>query len=307
MKAAEDWLFALFEKFRASLLKECVIHADETTLQVLRENGRLAKQKSYMWLYRTSGCATRPLVLYEYQTSRSHAHPKKFLSGFSGYLHADGYSGYHNLPETISVVGCWAHVRRKYDEALTATPENKRRGSLAEAGLAMINELFMLERDFADMDADGRLVARQEKSVSVAKRLHAWALTAGAVPKSLIGKAIHYTLEQWPYLMRVFEDGRCELSNNRAERSIKPFVIGRKNWLFSNTPKGAKASATVFSVIETAKENGLRPYEYLRYLFEQLPNITTSQIDALLPWSESLPEYVKVPKASQTHTPSAPV
>jgi len=295
LKASEEWLFGIYAKMKERLLTESCLHADETTLEVLREPGRTAQQKSYMWLYRTSGDTAHPLVLYEYRPSRSAEHPRAFLEGFKGYLHTDGYAGYHRLPDTIRVVGCWAHARRKFDEALKATPADRHPGSLAQYGLALINAMFDLERKFKDMGPKERYRARMVESLPVAEELYRWADSADALPKSLVGRAIHYLKEQREYLMRVFEDGRLELSNNRAERSIKPFVIGRKNWLFSNTPRGADASAVVFSIIETAKENRLSVFEYLKYLLERLPEATSSEIDSLMPWSKSLPMYVKVP------------
>jgi len=300
IKASEEWLYGIYDKMKTSLIAGDCIHVDETTLEVLKEPGRKAAQKGYMWLYRTSGQAKHSIVCYEYRRSRSHDHPKAFLSNFSGYCHADGYTAYHKLPERICIVGCWAHVRRKFDEALRATPANRQKGSLAEMGLAWINSLFELEHQYAEMSVDDRHKARNKMSVPVAEALYAWAQNTNALPASLVGKAIHYLNEQRPYLMRVFEDGRLELSNNRAERSIKPFVIGRKNWLFSNTPKGADASAIIFSIVETAKENRLSVYEYLKYLFEQLPNATSSDIERLLPWSESLPMHVKVLPTQQS-------
>ena len=297
VRASEDYLFLIMEKMRERLVASNVLLADETGLQVLREDGRKAQQKSYMWLYRTGADAAHPLIYYEYQPSRSARCPEKFLKGFKGYLCCDGYKAYRALAGPIEVVCCWAHARRKFEEALAILPEDKRAGTEAYRGLASINTLFALERTFEKMTHDERLCAREEKSVPVAEELYEWARSVGAAPKSLLGKAIAYLLELEPYLMRVFDDGRLELSNNRAERSIKPFVMGRKNWLFSNTPRGADASAAFFSIIETAKENGLNVYEYLKYLFERLPNISTSEIDSVVPWSESLPDYVKVPTA----------
>jgi transposase len=297
VKVSEDWLYAIYARMRERLVGLSVIHADETTLEVLREEGRAAKDKSYMWLYRTSGCETRPIVIYEYKPSRSHECPKAFLKDFTGYVHADGYAAYHRLPDNITVVGCWAHARRKFADALKAAPEDVREGSLASCGLAFIDKLFALERTFAELTPPERYRLRLEKSKPVADGLYEWVASSGVVPKSLVGKAITYLSEQHDYLYRVFEDGRLELSNNRAERSIKPFVIGRKNWLFSNTPSGADASAVIFSIIETAKENGLNVYNYLEYLLGKLPNSTTRDIDNLMPWSDSLPSTVKVPVA----------
>ena len=302
IKGSEDYLFGIYGLLKRSLLSEDVIHADETTLEVLKEPGRKAEQKSYMWLYRTSGCAKHPVVLYEYKPSRSHECPKEFLKGFSGYCHTDGYSGYHKLAG-IKVVGCWAHARRRFDEALKGVSQSKQQGSLAAEGLGRINQLFELERRFEDLNPKERYAARIKASLPIAEGLFEWAMSANALPKSLIGKAISYLGEQREYLMRVFEDGRLELSNNRAERSIKPFVIGRKNWLFANTPKGADASAVIYSIIETAKENRLSVYEYLKYLFEKLPKAKTSGLKELLPWSKTLPSHVKVPAMKHSQVP----
>mgnify|MGYP002510264047 FL=1 len=208
-----------------------------------------------MWLYRTSGCAENPIVLYEYQPSHKAAHAEEFLKGFSGRLHADGYQGYHRLPENIRVVGCWAHARRKFDEALQVLPKEERKDSMAAAGECYCTRLFQLEESFAELTPEERYTKRLEQEKPVLDALLAWAneTISKTAPKSALGKALHYLLEQWPYLVRYLEDGRLELSNNRAERSIKPFVMGRKNWLFANTPAGAQSSAVIYSLIETAR------------------------------------------------------
>ena len=258
----------MYDALRQKLCQETVLHGDETTLQVLKEPGRTSTSKSYMWLYRTSGCAAYPIVLYEYQPSRKAEHAQAFLKDFSGWLHADGYQGYHKLPENIRVVGCWAHARRKFDEALQTLPKEKRQNSLAATGECYCTRLFQLEQSLADLTPEERYNKRLELEKPVLDALLAWANEASAktAPKSALGKALHYLREQWPYLVRYLEDGRLELSNNRAERSIKPFVMGRKNWLFSNTPAGAQSSAVIYSLIETAKENDLDPYRYLVWL-----------------------------------------
>ena len=292
IKASDDWLEPLYARLRAELLKNEVLHADETTLQVLRELGKAARSESYMWLYRTSGCAPNPIALYDYQPTRSSAHPKRFLEGWTGYLHTDGYSGYHAL-SGITVVGCWAHARRKFDEALTALKPEDRPNSNAQKGLDFCNQLFALEKKFENLEFSERHKERERQSRPIAEAFFAWAHNLNAVPKLALGKAVEYALKQKSWLMNVFSDGRLELSNNRAERSIKPFVMGRKNWLFCNTQKGARASAVVYSIIETAKETGLKPFEYLKFVFETMPNTTTSQIDNLLPWSETLPDCCK--------------
>ena len=286
IKCAEDWLVPVYEKMRTHLLEESVLHGDETVLQVLNEPGKKANTNSYEWLYRTSGCAKHPIVLYEYQPTRSSSHPKRFLNGWEGFLHTDGYSGYHSLPN-ITAVGCFAHVRRKFDAALKGMPAEGRAGSDGAKGLALCNRLFELERGFSELTPHQRYEKRLVLSLPVAEELLKWCHSFENHAKSLTKTATDYCVKQWPYLKNVFLDGRLELSNNRAERSIKPFVIGRKNWLFSNSPKGARASSIVYSIIETAKENNLRPFEYLKFIFEALPNSSTCP--TLLPWSSSLP------------------
>jgi hypothetical protein len=297
LRCSADWLEPLYELMRKKLLAEEVLHADETTLQVLREPGRASRTESYMWLYRTGRDAPTPIVLYEYQPTRSSSHPRKFLEGYRGYLHADGYSGYRNLSGNITVCGCWAHARRKFDEARKAVSPAEREDSVSQTGVAFCTKLFLLEREYRNLTPEERYHERLERSKPVSDAFFSWAAATAALPKSALGKAIHYALEQRRYLENVYPDGRLELSNNRAERSIKPFVIGRKNWLFSCSPKGAKASSVIYSVIETAKENCLKPFEYLKYLFETMPNIQPERYADLLPWSGVLPQNCKLPPA----------
>ena len=228
--ASKLWLEPLYERMKELLLKESILHADETTLQVLKTKDKPTATKSYMWLYRTSGCCETPIVLYDYRPNRKAENAENFLKEFKGYLHTDGYKAYRGI-EDVTIVGCWAHARRRFCEALEVLPEAQRKGSTAAIGLEYCGKLYAIEKQIKDMSFEDKLKERQE------------------------------------------EDGRIEIDNNRAERSIKPFVIGRKNWLFANTPSGAKASATAFSIIETAKENDLDPYEYLKYVFEKAPNL----------------------------------
>ena len=288
LKATEDYLTPVYEQLHKELLKRDVLHADETTLQVLHEPGKKPQTDSYMWLYRTSGDTDKPIVLYEYQPGRGAKHPKEFLAGFKGYLHTDGYAGYHNLPEDITVVGCWAHARRKFDEAVKSLPKGKAKGSSAPQGLAYCNLLFEIEQGLAEKTAEERYKERLEQAKPVLDAMLSWANSRTAAPKSALGKAFTYLKEQWPYLTNYLKDGRLELSNNRAERSIKPFVIDRKNFLFANTPKGATGSAVMFSLIQTAIENGLDPYRYLTWLLKTASNadLTDSQIvRTMLPWN----------------------
>ena len=285
---AEHLLAPVYDQLHEELLKREVLHADETTLQVLHEPGKTAQSNSYMWLYRTSGDTGRPIVLYEYQPGRGACHPKAFLSGFKGYLHTDGYSGYHSLPDEITVVGCWAHARRKFDEAMKSLPKGKAKNSSAAQGLAYCNLLFKIEEGLVDLSPQERYDQRLKQAKPVLDALLAWANTRAAVPKSTLGKALFYLKEQWPYLLNYLKDGRLELSNNRAERSIKPFVIDRKNFLFANTPSGAKSSAVIFSLLLTATENGLDPYRYLTWLLSSAAGMDLAHSQNarfLLPWN----------------------
>lgn len=289
IRAAEDWLKPVYDRLHELLRSYGVLHADETTVQVLREPNRPAESKSYMWLYRTSGGSDRQIVLYDYKTSRSGAHPAEFLKGFKGYLHTDGWEEYHRkLPEDITVVGCWAHARRKFDEALGTLPEKDRKGSESARGKQYCDRLFALEREYAKLSHDERHKAREQRSKPVIEEFFSWAARLAekdALPKALLGQALRYAIGQRKWLENVLLDGRLELSNNRAERSIKPFVIGRKNWLFNNTPRGADASAVVYSLIETAKENGVNSYEYLAKLLYAAPNLPEGpDVSELLPW-----------------------
>ena len=293
IRCAEDWLKPIYDRLYQFLCAREVLHGDETVVQVLHEPGREAQSLSYMWLYRTSGDAEHPIVLYDYQTSRLGEHPAAFLRSFKGFLHTDGHEEYHRkLPKAITVVGCWAHCRRKFHEALTAILKKDRADSESMRGIQFCDRLFSLEREYAALPADenfkARRLARGERSKPVMDAFFDWATKVEKVvlPKSLLGEALRYALNQRLWLERVLLDGRLELSNNRAERSIKPFVIGRKNWLFNNTPKGANASAVIYSIVETAKENGLIPYEYLAEVFRKAPNLPTDgSIDSLLPWN----------------------
>jgi len=208
----------------------------------------------------------------------------------------------------VTLVGCWTHGRRKFTDALTALPASARatgQPTAADEGLAFCNTLFAIERDLHDVTPDARYAGRLQRSRPVLNAFQAWLANQAAktLPKSALGQAITYCRNQWEKLTTFLQDGRLELDNNRSERSIKPFVIGRKNWLFANTPNGATASATIYSLVETAKENGLDPRAYLQYLFEQLPQINLADeaaLDALLPWSPTLPATCHVPSRPTT-------
>jgi transposase len=295
---ANEWLQILYKRMHHLMLKKDILHADETTLQVLREPGRSASNQSYLWLYRT-GKEGPPIILYDYQPTRAGENAKPFLTGFKGYLQVDGYSGYNKVPD-VKLVGCWAHTRRKFDEALKALPASQKGKTVtATEGLHYCNQLYAVEKKLKNVTPDERYKQRLEHSRPILDLFLAWLNTQKprVLPKSALGAAITYCLNQWENLAAFLADGRLEIDNNRSERSIKPFVIGRKNWLFSNTPRGACGSAIVYSIVETAKENGLNPYYYLHYLFEKLPNMDKADevaLDKLLPWSSTLPMVCRV-------------
>lgn len=278
---------------RAKLLEQDTAHADETEVQVLREAGRSAQTKSCMWLY-ASGRYCHPIRLYEYQRTHSGEHPLKFLAGFAGYLHVDGNAVYKKLPG-VKPGGCWSHARRKYADVIKLLPPalQKNGSTHAHAGRKFCNRLFDIERDLVDATPEERHAARQLRSREVLDEYRSWLdkMAIETTNQSKIGEAVRYSIHQWADLIRFLDDGRLEIDNNRAERAIKPFVMGRKAWLFANTPGGARASAVIYSIVETAKENDLDPMAYLTHLFELLPNIDTNDkaaIEALLPWADSI-------------------
>lgn len=292
MHGAHQWLILLFERMHELLLKLDILHADETTLQVLREPGRKATSKSYLWLYR-SGNEGPPIILYDYQETRAGENAKNFLTGFKGYLQVDGYPGYNKV-QNVTLVGCWSHGRRGFSDVLKSLPAHSTKPTAATEGLGFCNQLFAIERQLKDLSPEKRYEERLEKSKPLLDDFLSWLKIQEqqVLPKSGLGKAVTYCLNQWDHLVAFLEDGRLEIHNNSSERSIKPIVIGRKNWLFSNTPRGAQASAILYSIVETAKANGLNPYYYLRYLLEQLPNLDTTDemaLDKLLPWSSTIP------------------
>jgi transposase len=282
LRCSEDWLEPIYEALHENLRKQEVLHADETVLQVLHEQGKTAQSKSYMWVYRTSGDTDAPIVLYDYQPDRRSKRPEKFLKGFMGYLHTDGYAGYHSLPEDIVIAGCFAHARRKFDEAIKMLPEKDREGSGAQGAKQYCDKLFAIEKQLKECSQKERYEKRQELAKPVLEAFLSYLHSVNPAPKTGFGKAVHYALEQWKYLEHYLLDGRLEISNNRAERSVKPFVIDRKNFLFANTARGAKSSAVIFSIIETAIENGLNPYAYLTYIFKNAPNCDMQNDDHAL-------------------------
>jgi transposase len=290
MKCAEI-LKPLYDRLHELILEQPVIAADETTLNVVKED----KAKCYMWLYCTGtdspdnkliGADIPNIVLFDYQISRAGKCAVDYLQGYSGYLQVDGYAGYEKSQATL--VGCWAHARRKFTEAKTA--QGKKPSGRADWALNHIQKLYRIERQIKDKAIDERLAIRQEKVLPLLEQFKQWLITSEqqVLPKTKLGEAIFYCLNQWKKLTAYPTNGQLNIDNNRAERAIKPFVIGRKNWLFSNTAKGADASAAVYSVIETAKANGLTPFDYVMTTLEQLSQPEVD-IEQLLPWHAAKP------------------
>jgi transposase len=283
---------------RDRLFDSGYVRMDETTGQVLKEPGRAAQSTSYLWVQQ-SGEREQPVVLYDYAPSRSGSVPLALLGTFNGYLQTDGYAGYHAVVAAngITPLYCFAHARRYFTDALKvlginpnklpAKPPDKARRPLKALGY--IRHLYAIERRIRDATPAERLAVRQSDSVPVLETLRAWLDTTApkVVPGSPLGKALGYLDRHWDGLVRYCEDGRLEIDNNRCENAIRPFVMGRKNWLFSDTVRGAQASANLYSLIETAKANGLEPYAYLRRVFTALPAATTvADVEALLPWAK---------------------
>jgi hypothetical protein len=259
---------------------------DETPVQVLKEPGKTAQSKSYLWVQR-GGPPAHPIVLYHYDPGRGAEVANRLLEGFSGYLQTDGYAGYHAAVAThrLTHVGCMAHARRKFMEAVKAQGKNKKRGK-AHRGLTLIQKLYRIEKQSRKLDPEKRHAERQHLARPILDEIRAWLdqVLPQVPPTSATGKALHYLHNEWNQLIRYLDDGRLEIDNNAAENAIRPFVLGRKNWLFSDSVRGVKASANLYSLIETAKANQLEPYAYLRYLFTELPKAqTVEQIEDLLP------------------------
>lgn len=275
---ASECSFPLTEFLKGDLLSGPLINIDETTLQVHKEQGRKNTSKSYMWVFR-GGPPDTPVYLFHYDPTRGSKVVKDYLGDYRGYIQTDGYPGYDFLDtiKTIHHVGCFAHARRMFTDAAKIVP--KKHGekvmSLADEAVRTIGRLYYIEKEMRsrDMDDEQKTAYRLEHSQPVLNEFKAWLDKHSliTVPKSALGRAISYTLGQWPRLIRYMDHGFISPDNNLAENAIRPFVVGRKNWLFSDTPKGAHASATLYSLIETAKANGLEPYQYLKYVFGKLP------------------------------------
>jgi transposase len=285
--AAHTTLQPLFNLVRDTLFEGRLIHMDETVVQVLKEKDKSPTSNSYMWVG-VGGPPDKPVVIFDYDPSRSSAVPTRLLQGYQGYLMTDGYEGYNALARTegIEHLVCWAHVRRKFVEARQVQPKGKK--GLADQAVALIGKLYGVEKKYRGATNDERYMARQAISVPVLTDLREWLdkTQLTVLPKGALGKALAYMHNYWGKLTRYTEAGDLPIDNNRAENAIRPFVIGRKAWLFSDTPAGANASAIIYSMVETAKANGLDPYAWLRRVMRDLPAArTVEEIEALLPWN----------------------
>ncbi len=269
----------LMELINKDIRSGPLINIDETTVQVMKEPGRSNKTKSYMWIFR-GGDPGKPLLVYQYHPTRSGDVASEYLGKYKGYVQTDGYGGYDFIDKKPDMhhVGCWAHARRKFVDVIKASGKSKSAKSRvgnAEKAVAYIGKLYAIEKEAKErtLTFDEIYNLRQEQVKPVLDEFYSWLNSryTNAAPGSLLGKAMNYTLKEWDKLIRYIDNGCLRPDNNLAENAIRPFVVGRKNWLFSGNPRGAKASATLYSLIESAKANDLEPYKYLKYLFEKLP------------------------------------
>jgi transposase len=272
------------------LLEAPLIHCDETRLQVLN-SGKAPTADHWMWI-RAAGPPGRRIILFDYDASRGGAVPRRLLEGYHGILLTDGYEAYSHvaLAQGLIHAGCMAHARRAFDEAHKAQPTET--ASHAKIALDFIRELYRIESPLWDREhpfsAQDRVRIRAERSASVMERFHRWleVLAPQVLPQSRLGRAVNYTLGQWSKLSVFLNHGDVPLDNNRCENAIRPFVVGRKGWLFSDTVQGAKASANLFSLVETCKANGVEPHAYLSQLFTRLPHLrTVDDVESMLPWN----------------------
>ena len=276
----------LINLFQKEVRSGPLINIDESPFQVLKEPGRKNTSKSYMWVYR-GGRTDRPVLLYQYHRTRSGRKALDFLNDYHGYIQSDDFSGYDHLDHKPDIVhlGCWAHARRKFVKVVKLRKKHRSKRvnpkSLADEALDYIGKLYAIEKKARgrELNPTQILKLRQEKSKPLLDEFKAWLEVKQPLtpPKALLGQAINYTLNNWKKLIIYTEDGRLKPDNNLVENAIRPYVVGRKNWLFAGSPNGAAASATFFSLIETAKANGLEPYNYLRHIFEKLPLVKTNK------------------------------
>ncbi len=290
IRNSEAFFRPMYEYFHRKLLERNFLMADETPLQVLHEEGRRAQTKSYMWLFRSGEDGGIPIILYKYSPTRAGDNAVECLHECNGYLMCDGYSGYNKV-SNAKRTACWAHIRRYLTDAI---PKGKQLDYTQPSvqGMMYINQLFHLEdvikAEHSSFDAIKK--ARLEKEKPIVEGFLSWLDKQNPVRGSRMDKAVTYIQNRRDYLMTYLEDGRCSFSNNLSENAIRPFTVGRKNWLFCDTPHGAQASAIVYTMVEMAKANGVNVYHYLTYLLEKLPDdsMSDNELDQLAPWNEKV-------------------
>ena len=308
IQCADRYLAVLYDYLHKKMYGYHVLQADETPVLVNKDN-RPAGAKSFMWVYRTGRMYTdRQIVLYEYQKTRNASHPREFLKDFSGICVTDGYQVYHtveNEREDLKIAGCWSHARRRFDEAVGALPKQKQKDSRAYLALTMIQAIYREEKQLKDLPAEERKNRRQLSVKPLVEAYFAWVReNLPKVPqKSKTWEGFNYSLNQEKYLKVFLDDGEVPMDNNAAEQSIRGFCIGKKNWVMIDTIAGAKSSAIIYSIAETAKANNLKPYDYFEYLLTEIPkhldDTDRSFLDDLLPWSPSLPANCRKPNKSE--------
>lgn len=276
----------LINLLQDQLLERPLVHMDETTVQVLNEPGKKAQSNSYMWLM--ASFTERPITVFHYAPTRSQEIPKDLLDKSIDTLMVDGYKGYQSVCTDYEIqrLGCWAHARRKLMDAKKI--QLKGRAGKADQALAWIQKLYLIEKQIKDNPPDQRYQTRQQQAKPIIKQIKTWLDKSllHVPPKTALGKALTYLHNQWDRLIGYLDDGTYPIDNNLAENAIRPFAVGRKNWLFANSQVGAKASANLYSLIQTAKANHLNPYEYLKQIFKELPNAkSVEDIENLLPWN----------------------
>ena len=308
IQCADRYLAVLYDYLHEKMYGYHVLQADETPVLV-NKDGRPAGSKSYMWVYRTGRMYTEcQIVLYEYQKTRNASHPREFLKDFRGVCVTDGYQVYHTIEgerEDLKIAGCWSHARRRFDEAVKALPKAKQKDSRAYLALTMIQAIYREEKLLKDLPAKERMIRRQLSVRPLVEAYFVWVReTLPKVPqKSKTWEGFNYSLNQEKYLKVFLDDGEVPMDNNAAEQSIRGFCIGKKNWVMIDTIAGAKSSAIIYSIAETAKANNLKPYDYFEYLLTEIPKHLDvpdrSFLDDLLPWSPSLPENCRKPDKNE--------
>ena len=300
IRLAEEYLSILYDHLHKELYFYHVIQADETPVLV-NHDGRKAGSKSWMWVYRSGQLyQQRQIVLYEYQQTRNASHPREFLKGYDGICVTDGYQVYHTLEkelEELTIAGCWVHCRRRFDEALKLIPKSYQKESNAFLLMKQIQAIYREEGKLNDLSSDERLKQRQAVIKPLVDAFFAYLNTINVSKKDKFGDAVGYARNQEKYLRVFLTDGDVPIDNNASERAIRGFCIGKKNWQMIDTIHGAKSSAIIYSIVETAKANNLKPFDYVQHLLEEIPkhmdDKDCSFLEDLLPWSEKLPAGIR--------------